>query len=110
MAYNPNNPNGSATSANSAPVVIASDQAPITTKGYDAADDMLKIKSMQKKFRDSFVGTVVDTTKWTSSIGTGGSITVGSGVVNLVSGTTAASTTSLTSVEWFTIPFRLSFN
>jgi hypothetical protein len=27
MAYNPNNPNGSATSANSAPVVIASDQA-----------------------------------------------------------------------------------
>lgn len=29
MAYNPNNPNGSATSANSAPVVIASDQAAI---------------------------------------------------------------------------------
>lgn len=31
MAYNPNNPNGSATSANSAPVVIASDQAAIAT-------------------------------------------------------------------------------
>ncbi len=29
MAYNPNNPNGSATSANSAPVVIASDQSAI---------------------------------------------------------------------------------
>jgi hypothetical protein len=29
MAYNPNNANGSATSANSAPVVIASDQSPI---------------------------------------------------------------------------------
>ena len=109
MAYNPNNVNGSATSANSSPVVIASDQAPIAMKGYDAQDDMMKIKSLQKKFRDSFVGTSVDGAKWASSVGTGGSITVGSGVVNLVSGTTAASTTSLTSVEWFTIPFRLSF-
>lgn len=109
MAYNPNNPNGSATSANSSPVVIASDQAPIAMKGYDAVDDMMKIKSMQKKFRDSFVGTSLDGAKWTSSVGTGGSITVGSGVVNIASGTTAASSTSITSVEWFTIPFRLSF-
>lgn len=30
MSYNPTNPNGSATSANSSPVVIASDQTPIT--------------------------------------------------------------------------------
>lgn len=33
MAYNPNNPNGSATSANSAPVVIASDQAAVAVTG-----------------------------------------------------------------------------
>ena len=33
MAYNPNNANGSATSANSAPVVIASDQALVAVKG-----------------------------------------------------------------------------
>lgn len=33
MAYTPNNPNGSATSANSAPVVIASDQASIPVAG-----------------------------------------------------------------------------
>lgn len=32
MAYNPNNPNGQATSANSAPVVIASDQSTVNTK------------------------------------------------------------------------------
>ena len=31
MAYNPNNPNGQATSANSAPVVIASDQSTVNT-------------------------------------------------------------------------------
>ena len=36
MAYNPNNPNGQATSANSAPVVIASDQSslPISLPSY----------------------------------------------------------------------------
>jgi len=33
MAYNPQNPNGSATSANSAPVVIASDQAAVPVSG-----------------------------------------------------------------------------
>ena len=33
MAYNPQNPNGSATSANSAPVVIASDQAAVSVSG-----------------------------------------------------------------------------
>lgn len=109
MAYTPANNNGQATMANSAPVVIASDQSLIGMKGYDAQDDMMKIKSLQKKFRDSFVGTSVDSTKWDSSVGTGGSITVGSGVINLVSGTTASSVTSITSVEWFTIPFRMSF-
>jgi hypothetical protein len=31
MSYNPQNPNGSATSANSAPVVIASDQSAVST-------------------------------------------------------------------------------
>lgn len=36
MAYNPNNPNGSATSANSAPVVIASDQGVIAGVGAGA--------------------------------------------------------------------------
>ena len=35
MSYNPNNPNGSATSANSAPVVIASDQSAIPSNLND---------------------------------------------------------------------------
>jgi hypothetical protein len=33
MAYSPRNPNGSATSANSSPVVIASDQSPVPVSG-----------------------------------------------------------------------------
>lgn len=108
MAYVPNTI-GSSNSANSQPVVIASDQAAFPIKGYDAQDDMMKIKSLQKKFRDSFVGTSLDGAKWTSSVGTGGSISVGSGILTMASGTTANSVTSITSVETFTIPFRMTF-
>lgn len=37
MAYNPNNPNGQATSANSAPVVISSDQPLVPTSLQEVA-------------------------------------------------------------------------
>jgi hypothetical protein len=37
MAYNPNNPNGQATSANSSPVVIASDQSAVNTSLQEVA-------------------------------------------------------------------------
>jgi hypothetical protein len=37
MAYNPNNPNGQATAANSAPVVLASDQFPLAAAITDAS-------------------------------------------------------------------------
>lgn len=78
------------------------------SKGYDPVDDMMKVKSVQKKFRDSFVGSALDTNKWDSSIGTGGAITVSGGRVTIASGTTIASETSITSKEIFTIPFRVS--
>lgn len=80
------------------------------SKAYDPQDDMLKIKSMQKKFRDSFTGSAIDSTKWDTSVGDGGSITVSGGTVILASGTTASSVTSILSKETFTIPFRLSFH
>lgn len=100
--------------------VLAASTAPTTSnqslvvslgpnsKAYDPIDDMLKVKSVQKKFRDSFVGSALDTNKWDSSIGTGGAITVASGAVTIGSGTTANSITSITSKEIFTVPFRLS--
>lgn len=75
--------------------------------GYDPADDMLKVKSVQKKFRDSFSGASLDPAKWDSVTGTGGSIAVGSGVLTMGSGTTASAETSATLKETFTIPFRV---
>ena len=37
------------------------------------------VGSVEKKFRDSFPGSSLDTNKWESSIGTGGVITVSGG-------------------------------
>lgn len=76
---------------------------------YDPADDMMKVKSMQKKFREGFPGAAVDTTKWDVSLGTGQTATVASGALTFASGTTAASTGHLLSKEVFTVPFRLSY-
>lgn len=77
-------------------------------EGYDSQDDMLKVKSVQKKFRDSFVGVAVDPNKWVTTAGTGGTVSVAGGVLTMGSGTTANSETSLLSVETFTVPFRVS--
>jgi hypothetical protein len=74
--------------------------------GYDTGDDMIKVKSVQKKWRDSFVGTSLNAAKWDSSLGAGGAITVGGGTLTLGSGTTAGAETSVMSKETFTVPFR----
>jgi hypothetical protein len=76
---------------------------------YDAQDDMLKIKSTQKKFRDSFGGSSVDANKWDVVTGAGASVTVSGGNLVVGSGTTINSDTYLLSKDMFTIPFRLSF-
>lgn len=77
--------------------------------GYDQQDDMLKVKSVQKKFRDSFPGAALDTTKWDrSNVGTPGTVSVSGGNITIGSGVTANSETGIISKEVFTVPFRLS--
>lgn len=78
--------------------------------GYDPADDMVKVKSLQKKFRDSFPGSAINTANWDSAVGAGGSITVTGGTLVMASGTGANVETSVTTKETFTVPFRVSFN
>jgi hypothetical protein len=75
---------------------------------YDSANDMLKVSSMQKKFRDSFGGVAIDSTKWDSIIGTGGTIAINAGQLTMGSGTTINSETSILSTEVFTVPFKFS--
>lgn len=80
----------------------------LPVSGYDHADDMLKVKSMQKKFRDSFPGSTLNTDNWTPTIGTGGAVTVSGGTLIMGSGTTANSETIVMGHEVFTVPFRLN--
>ena len=76
---------------------------------YDPIDDMTKIKSMQKKFRDSFGGSAVDLNKWVSLVETGVQ-TISGGLLTMGSGTTINKVNQLVGKETFTVPFRISFN
>lgn len=75
--------------------------------GYDPQDDMQKVKSVQKKFRDSFSGAALDLTKWDQVLGTGGTIAVANSTLTFGSGNTANAEHSILSKETFTIPFRV---
>ena len=62
MAYNPNNPNGQATSANSAPVVLASDQSPIAVSLTGVATAANQTNAAQKTQIVDGSGNVLGTT------------------------------------------------
>ena len=80
----------------------------ILKRAYDKFADMLKVTSVQKKWRDSFSGAAVDSSKWDVVTGPGASISVSGGAITIASGTTANSETILLSKETFTVPFRIS--
>ena len=84
--------------------VTAATPLPVVTSGYDSADDKVKVKSVQKKWRDSFTRPITDLWDVTTAFGT--TATVSAGVLTIASGTTAAGYAELLSKETFTIPFR----
>jgi hypothetical protein len=72
--------------------------------GLDDVDDMFKVKSIQKKFRDSWTRTLTDL--WEVTTNGGSTASVSGGVLTIGSGTTAGGYAELLSKETFTIPFR----
>lgn len=75
--------------------------------GYDPIEDMLKVKSLQKKWRDTFNGTTLDTSRWDLTVtGSGMAVSEGNGTLTVSSGTTLDDAVTLTSRESFTVPFR----
>ncbi len=72
--------------------------------GFDSTDDMLKVKSIQKKFRDSWTRPLAD--QWEVIESGGSTAVVTGGVLTIASGTTAGGFVELLSKESFTIPFR----
>lgn len=88
--------------------VVVVDRNGVPASAYDPVDDMIKVKSVQKKFRDSFSTGSLNPENWTSANNGGGSIAVAGGQLTMGSGTTANGETSILSVETFSIPFRVS--
>lgn len=78
--------------------------------GYDLQDDMLKVKSVQKKFRDSFVAASLDTARWDSAAAADGSIVTSAGTLVMSSGITALAETWIMTKETFSVPFRVQSN
>ncbi len=71
---------------------------------YDSLDDMVKVKSIQKKFRDSWTRPVSD--QWDVFTSGGTAISNVAGVLTIASGLTAGAYAEMLSKESFTIPFR----
>ncbi len=77
------------------------------TYGYDPVEDLRKVTTTQKKWRDPFAGSTLNTARWTSVVGAGGSaISVAGGALTLASGININVETSVLSTETFTVPFR----
>lgn len=72
--------------------------------GFDSSDDMVKVKSIQKKFRDSWTRPLTD--QWDVTESGGSTAAVSGGLLTIASGTTAGGFVELLSKETFTIPFR----
>lgn len=71
---------------------------------------LLPVKSMQKKFRDSFGGPALDTSKWTVvQTGAGQTITVAGGMLQIATGTTPNSETIIEGKDQFSVPCRAMF-
>jgi hypothetical protein len=72
--------------------------------GFDSSDDMVKVKSIQKKFRDSWTRPLSD--QWDVTESGGSTAGVSGGLLTIASGTTAGGFVELLSKENFTVPFR----
>lgn len=73
---------------------------------WDEVEDLLKVKTMQKKFRDDFNGSSIDLSKWDVSVGSGMAVDLSGGNLRIQAGTVASAETVVATKELFTIPMR----
>lgn len=90
--------------------MLSRDDSGVPVAGYDPHEDVLKVSSLQKRWRADFTGSVLNPSKWNLvQQGTGQTITVSGGVLAVTSGTTANAETIIESVEYFTPSVRVLF-
>jgi hypothetical protein len=79
-------------------------------RAYSEKEDMYGVRTVQKKFRDSFVGSTLNSLNWdVKSKGAGQTIAVNAGVLTISAGVGIDQETVLVSKEYFTPPFRSLF-
>ena len=77
---------------------------------YNEVEDVLKIQSMQRKWRDGFPGAELNTDLWNLvQQGAGQTITLTGGELRIAAGTTANQETIIHTKELFMVPFRVMF-
>jgi len=75
---------------------------------YDWTEDMLRVKSMRRRFRDSFVGSALDERRWELlTRGSGMALTVADGTARITTGTTLDDEVVLLSRATFMMPLRV---
>jgi hypothetical protein len=75
---------------------------------YDWTEDMLRVKSMRRRFRDSFVGNALDERRWELlSRGSGMALAVADGTARIATGTTLDDEVVLLSRASFMMPLRV---
>lgn len=75
---------------------------------YDEKNDMIKVNSMQQKWRAGFAGTQLNPNKWEIvQTGAGQSIVVANGELQINAGTTANAETIIMSKQTFSVPHRM---
>lgn len=129
MAYNPQNPNGQTTSANSSPVVISSDQSDLPSllklvradglviTGTSTENNSVSVGNSNRKFKDGFGSGILDPAIWSVSWenqGSGSAIFGGNAAGSTYLRVTldpysGSSQFIMTSVEKFKLPMRMVY-
>jgi hypothetical protein len=79
--------------------VVGSNTDHYGVQQYNAPNGEVVAVPLYKLVGDTFFDSVLDPSRWTASVGTGGSAVVAAGTMTLSTGTTANNSTSLTSVH-----------
>lgn len=92
------------------PFELPRDTSGVPVAAYNNVEDMLRVSSIQRKWRADFSNNGLNEDKWELvQLGAGMSLSAANGELSIVSGTTANSETILMSRDMFTVSCRIFF-
>lgn len=85
------------------------DSTGVPVAAYNKTEDLLKVCSMQNKWRDDFPGSALGPGWQLIQTGSGHTVQVSGSALQILTGTAINSETIIRSVQTFTVPFRVMF-